>query len=297
MQLRIKSPVDIKAWHDSKAFYDYTNFLISASAAIKSMKISDVKVIGEVNQHIVDFLCMLDKWIEEIPPTEGLRLRYGNPAFKIWHSRLTETCKDFLSSKLQQDVHCVEELSVYLNGSFGSEIRLDYGTGHEMNFAIFLMILFKLNLIDSSCVPATILIVFERYLNLVRTLQLTYRLEPAGSHGVWSLDDYQFLPFLWGSAQFLGNEPFEPSCFVDPKYYEKETDEYMFLSAINFINKFKTGPFCEHSNQLWNISSSPTWAKIHRGFIKMYKEEVLSKFPVIQHLQFGNLFSFDPLDM
>lgn len=46
--------------------------------------------------------------------------------------------------------------------------------------------------------------IFGRYLELVRRLQLIYRMEPAGSHGVWSLDDYQFVPFIWGSAQLIG---------------------------------------------------------------------------------------------
>jgi serine/threonine-protein phosphatase 2A activator len=117
-----------------------------------------------------------------------------------------------------------EELAVYLTESFGNSVRIDYGTGHELNFVIFLMCLFKIEILNENDTKAAVLKIFNRfeiscfflieaefsntslfrYLELVRKLQKTYNMEPAGSHGVWSLDDFQFLPFIFGSSQLIG---------------------------------------------------------------------------------------------
>lgn len=94
----------------------------------------------------------------------------------------------------------------YLLESFGNVTRLDYGSGHELCFALFLMGLTLIRFFESN--PAEerqlVLVVFLRYLRLVWRLQDVYRLEPAGSHGVWGIDDYHFLGFLWGSSQLRG---------------------------------------------------------------------------------------------
>ena|SRR5271155_5078315 len=56
----------------------------------------------------------------------------------------------------------------------------------------------------------------------------------------------------------------------------------------------KKGPFFEHSPTLYDISAVPYWGKINKGMVKMYKAEVLGKFPVIQHFPIGRVFF--PLD-
>lgn len=52
----------------------------------------------------------------------------------------------------------------------------------------------------------------------------------------------------------------------------------------------KKGPFYEHSPTLYDISAVPYWGKINKGMVKMYKAEVLGKFPVIQHFPIGKVF-------
>jgi serine/threonine-protein phosphatase 2A activator len=112
------------------------------------------------------------------------------------------------------------------------------------------------------------------YLDLCRKLQRTYFLEPAGSKGQWCLDDYQFLPFLWGSSQLTDDGPLEPKQAIDERHYRDLADDYMYLAAVKYINEVKTGPFFEHSSTLYDISNVAHWSKVNQGMIKMYHGEV-----------------------
>ena len=63
----------------------------------------------------------------------------------------------------------------------------------------------KLGYVSQEDHPALVLKVFWKYIGVMRALQFAYWLEPAGSHGVWGLDDYHFLPFMFGSSQLISN--------------------------------------------------------------------------------------------
>ena len=84
----------------------------------------------------------------------------------------------------------IPEVKAYLTDSFGSYERIDYGTGHELNFVVTLLCLFKLGVYKQEDFKSVINVIFQKYMTLMRKIQLIYVLEPAGSHGVWGLDDY-----------------------------------------------------------------------------------------------------------
>lgn len=291
----IKNVMDMTIWEKSEAYYDVFGFISSMCVALQGTKQSQPIEFSPVIHKLIDALKRLEQLAIETPPVDQ-PARFGNVAFKAWFQKMQNESVALLSNAVPENMRAaVPELNVYFVESFGNATRIDYGTGHELSFVMFLMCLFKIGAIERKDEVAVGLRLFYQYLNFVRKLQVTYRMEPAGSHGVWSLDDFQFVPFIWGSAQLAVRSPIEPAQFVEDNIIDVYRKEYMFVGCIDYIRQVKTGHFAEHSNQLWSISAVPSWGKISTGLIKMYQKEVMSKFPVIQHVYFGSILTLNPV--
>lgn len=263
--------------------------------------------------HLLDTLYSL---FLSTPPLKGPR-RFGNMADRLWHDKKHEVIRSLikdilvdLSTRHQngRNEHLIDELQYYIENSFGSKVRLDYGTGHELSFLAFIASLDMLQLwgdIDVSTSPNSkgndkltnfaddLMFIWYKYYHLVKSMILVYNLEPAGSHGVWGLDDHFHLVYIWGASQWSNSH----NCFLLPRdllvdqQYEFYKDQNFFAQGISFICQVKTGPFKEHSPILFDIFHTVrSWQKIERGLLKMYDDEVLNKFPVVQHFWFGDGF-------
>lgn len=242
---------------------------------------------------IVGVIEKLIAFVDEIPPAPQAA-RYGNVAYRTWHDRMSSDAESCMLLLLPPDLRdAAVELVPYFTDSFGNSSRIDYGTGHETNFASWLYCLARLQIVKEEDYQALVSRAFVKYMELMRKLQLTYSLEPAGSHGVWGLDDYHFLPFTFGSSQFIDHKYMKPKSIHNEDILENFASEYLYLSCIVFIKKVKKGLFAEHSPMLDDISGVPNWKKVNSGLLKMYKVEVLQKVPIMQHFLFGSIIKWE----
>lgn len=237
-------------------------------------------------------------------------LRFGHIAFRDWFEKMKDCCKDLIDDIASgKDDQFKEELLTYITESFGNPIRIDYGTGHELNFLIFTMGLSNLLEVSDSGDGSDMLITppklekyiqdngwdvlclfAHRYLRLCRRLQTKFRLEPAGSRGVFNMDDFQFLPFLFGAAQIAhgpSSKLIKIGTFYMRDQIEDFKEDFIFFEAIDFIWNNKRGPFHEHSYTLWNLTELGSWENILRRIRTKFTSDILNPFPIVQHLLFG----------
>ncbi|WLF76347.1 Serine/threonine-protein phosphatase 2A activator 1 [Lodderomyces elongisporus] len=322
---KIYDATDLKNFEQSIAFHRLQQILKDIVLAVQGIKIPpgvlDPNIVTRINgntissaasfipvvepienftphvEQILSILKRLNDIIDETPRFEG-PTRFGNIAYRSWHDKVEAELPTLTSEFLkfndnnndangENHSKLIGEATYYLANSFGSKMRLDYGTGHELSFVAFLGGLMHFKFIAPTGLE--LLTIFSKYYDLARRLILVYNLEPAGSHGVWGLDDHFHLIYILGASQFC-EDKFAPSVRTA---LSKQTIlghrlSNLYVNAVAFIFKLKSGPFHEHSPIISDIHTNVlSWVKVRQGLMKMYMVEVFGKFPVIQHFWFG----------
>ena len=293
---RILSPADHAIFQKSATSDLIQAWIFGIADAVVDTPCSAVRDAdtSPIVKAILGILEEAEGFVSKSPPDETAGSRFGNKAFRGFLDLAREASPRWHKNLGVEDEDAVAEVSTYLDDSFGNRNRIDYGSGHELNFFMWLLCLYQLSLLKPTDFKALALRVFPRYLAVMRIVQMSYYLEPAGSHGVWGLDDYQFLPFLFGASQLLHHPYITPRSIHQDLTLEESADEYLYLSQVSFVNSTKTVKGLRwHSPMLDDISSAKSWTKIDAGMRRMFVAEVLGKLPVMQHFLFGSLIPAD----
>lgn len=188
----VRNMNDMAIWEKSTAYYDIVGFINAISQAIQGKKLSIKLDASPIADNLVHIFEELNKLVDDTPPLDQPQ-RFGNKAYRDWFTKMQNKSMDMLKSALPDKFHpALIEINAYFIESFGNATRIDYGTGHELAFIMFLCALYKVHALTESDNLHTGLKIFNSYLSFVRRLQLTYRMEPAGSHGVRFLNKNEF---------------------------------------------------------------------------------------------------------
>lgn len=286
----ILSREDMAFWKASMARAELVDFIKRVAAATAGRPLNDSAVSAgslQVPHGATRLALELDALRASIcryPPVPSSAQRFGNRAFRSWFAAAAATaqaaCTRVLRAAGLKNIQpaIASELAAHLMRSFGNPDRLDFGTGHEIAFAVFTLCLtraralggelssaksvskiglvvesrtarlshkrpsaHKISAEQNEAFAAMGLIVFPAYFRLVRELLDNYSLEPAGSRGAWSLDDYSVMPFILGAAQLSSHPHLTPRSALSPEVLATFGDNWIFLRAVKHLRKSKTG--------------------------------------------------------
>ncbi|KAJ2708766.1 Serine/threonine-protein phosphatase 2A activator 2, partial [Coemansia spiralis] len=277
---KILAPEDLAQFLASPCCEELLEFMGALNESVIGVKTADSIEDSAVVCKLLALLDAVRQTNADIKPLET-QSRFGNPAFRDFYDR----CEAMLPTWLEDIVPAEhrEEVACYALESFGNRRRIDYGTGHELNFLAFLLCLRKLGVVAPEDSRALVIHVFFRYISVMRGLQMSYWLEPAGSQGVWGLDDFHFLPFLFGAGQLRTHKHLRPKSIHNAEILDEFAKDYMYLESVRFVNSIKTGSIRWHSPMIDDISGAKSWEKVNLGLFKMFRAEVIGKLPIMQH--------------
>lgn len=244
--------------------------------------------VYRTNEDLTNILNEIESFVDDTPLIEGSH-RFANIGAEVVHEKLANLDlskflkKQYLHTEITKEM--IKTLKMYLIESFGNKVRLDYGTGHEIFFLSFIFICKELSIAhDYEIKP-----LFKQYFDIVRKYIFKFNIEPAGSNGMFAIDDYQFLPFLFGSAELI-----ETDVKFDDILNNLKDKTHMFAEQLYFCERHKCRagelPFSRHSPVIYSLRNSK-WSFINEKMLEEIRNKVFDRFVVMQHFKFSIFLS------
>lgn len=309
---RLRNPEDLNNWKRSRAYYDLVAYINNTSMAIQGHRQGGNYIITKQMQKLCKIFNWLDRLVYEHHPLgvgKGLLRCTGEDkidlmdstnslchkchrAFRHWLLQVQEKVFSILEQQVKPHCKHINELAQYFTRSFGSLKTYDYGPGNELMFLFYLCSLFKTGILQSEDTVAAVLLLFQRYLDLVRRIILFYRLS---THKFDNniINDRNVLPYLWGCAQLCQEAPFTPPQWENPDIMVTHRKDYMLLSSLEYLQKTMQGASLGvHSYQLWCALSLSNWTDVYSGLMRTFLKYVLNDLYIVQDLIFSDIMSF-----
>ncbi|XP_064537119.1 serine/threonine-protein phosphatase 2A activator isoform X2 [Drosophila montana] len=286
----VHSPEDLGKWKRSRAYYDLVAYINNTSMAIQGHRQGGGYTVSKQMLQLCKIFNWLDRLLYQCHPLgvgQGLLRCVGEDRLDTMESThsLRQKCHRAYRHWLkvvQEKVFSILESQHY-----------DYGPGNELMFLFFLCGLFKSGILQSEDTVAAALLLFQRYLDLVRRLMNFYRLTPPNVRDNNVIDDRNILPYIWGCAQLCREQPFAPPQWDKPAIMEAHRQNYMLLSSLEHLQKtMDNAPLGVHSYQLWCVLSLSNWPDAYSGLMGTYLKYVLNDFYTVQDLIFCEMLSF-----
>lgn len=217
-----------KNFIETHAYEKIKNFIDTISKSLKIEK-------QHINSKYMKELDTIKKIIINTPLSDE-KGRFANPNLKIVFLQIKHDNKYFINS-------------------WGNFKRLDYGTGHELNYLCYC---YQKNFEKDLEINEVCNLLIE-YFKIIKMFINKFNIEPAGSKGMWTLDSYQLLPYVIGSAQA-----------------SSQIDEW-FQEILDRNNSILYGRLFHRK-----------WNDIYKDMFKMYDKEVLSRHVVTKSFIFSD---------
>ncbi len=150
---RILSPQDHQIFLASDTYNLLLSFIFSLTESVQDKKISDIRSeeLSPIVKAVLKILDEVEGCVRSCPPEDQGGSRFGNPAFRVFLDKIAQESGKWGSWLGINDEGAREEAGTYFKQAFGNRTRIDYGSGHELNFVVWLYVLHTCRMFKIRC--------------------------------------------------------------------------------------------------------------------------------------------------